>query len=67
MAESMPRNFKIGSSTVVENDTTRAMTNEQVRDFLKAQYPEVANASIRDYTKDGVRVVEFLPQAGRKG
>lgn len=63
----MDRLFKIGSNTVQETESTRSLTNEQVRDFLKSTYPEVANATIRDYTSDGVRVVEFLPQPGRKG
>lgn len=67
MANAQPRTFKIGSTTIVESDTTRSLSNEQVRNLFKAQYPEVANATIRDYTTDGVRVVEFLPQPGRKG
>ena len=38
------------------------------RSLLKATYPEIANATIREVTTDdGQKVVEFLPQPGRKG
>lgn len=45
------------------------ISNEQVRDLLKTSYPEIANATIRERTEgeNGLRVVEFLPQPGRKG
>jgi hypothetical protein len=43
------------------------ITNEQVRDILKRTYPEVAHATIREREQDGLRIVEFLPQPGRKG
>ena len=45
----------------------RGLSNEEVRSILKATYPEVANATIRETTADGQRIVEFLPQPGRKG
>lgn len=44
-----------------------ALTNEQVRDLLKTSYPEVANATFREREEGDLRVVEFLPQPGRKG
>ena len=43
------------------------ITNEDVRNLLKATYPEVANATLRETTAEGQRLVEFLPQPGRKG
>jgi PRTRC genetic system protein C len=45
-----------------------SLDNEAVRSLLKATYPEIANATIREATTDdGQKVVEFLPQPGRKG
>ncbi len=44
------------------------INNEEVRGILKATYPEIANATIREVTTaEGQTVVEFLPQPGRKG
>lgn len=62
-----PRVFVVGPNKIVENDSTVGMTNEQVRDFLRGMYPEVANATIRERDENGTQVVEFLPQPGRKG
>lgn len=61
------RVFKIGSVRIPENDTTAGKTVDQVKALLKAAYPEVANATPREHTADGVHLVEFLPQPGRKG
>ncbi|MEP7288617.1 MAG: hypothetical protein ABI947_22925 [Chloroflexota bacterium] len=67
----VPRIFKIGATRIVEDASMAALTNEQVGTLLKASYPEVAHATIRERietTHDGeVRVVEWLPQPGRKG
>ena len=65
--ETKPRVFKIGTNRIVEGAETAQLNNEQVRVLLKTQYPEVANATIRETESDGVRVIEFLPQPGRKG
>lgn len=59
--------FKIGATRVVEDPSMSALSNEQVRDLLKTSYPEIANATIRERDENGLRVVEFLPQPGRKG
>lgn len=65
---SKPRIFKTGAVRIVEDDSMRGLNNEEVRNVLKATYPEVANATIREVTTDeGQTVVEFLPQPGRKG
>ena len=62
------RIFKTGSTTIVEDDTMQGQSNEAVRDILKRTYPEVANATIREQDlENGQKLVEFLPQPGRKG
>jgi len=66
-AAPLKRVFKIGANRIVEDTATTKLTNEQVRHLLKSQYPEVANATIRETTSGTNCVVEFLPQPGRKG
>lgn len=61
------RVFKIGATRIVEDSSMSDLTNEQVRDLLKISYPEIANATLREREENGARVVEFLPQPGRKG
>lgn len=65
---SQPRIFKTGAVRIVEDESMAGLDNEAVRSLLKATYPEIANATIREVTTDdGQKVVEFLPQPGRKG
>lgn len=65
---SQPRIFKTGAVRIVEDDSMRGLDNEAVRNLLKVTYPEIANATIREIsTEDGQKVIEFLPQPGRKG
>ena len=61
------RVFKIGTTRIVENDTTRGKSAADVQALLKAAYPEVANATVRERVEGEYQVVEFLPQPGRKG
>jgi hypothetical protein len=61
------RVFKIGATRIVEDESMTSLDNEAVRNLLKATYPEVANATLRERDENGLRVVEFLPQPGRKG
>ena len=62
------RIFKIGAARVVADATFQDVDNESARQLLKTSYPEVANATIRETTlEDGTRLVEYLPQPGRKG
>ena len=62
------RIFKTGTVRIVEDESTRGLSNEAVRSLLKTTYPEIANATIRETaTTEGQTVVEFLPQPGRKG
>ncbi|MBE2267359.1 MAG: hypothetical protein IAE80_03945 [Anaerolinea sp.] len=63
----LARVFKIGATRVVEDPSMSGLSNEQVRDLLKTSYPEIANATLRERDENGLRVVEFLPQPGRKG
>ena len=64
----LPRIFKTGTVRIVEDESTRGLSNEEVRSILKTTYPEIANATIREVTTaEGQTVVEFLPQPGRKG
>ncbi len=62
-----PRVFKIGATRIAEDVSMASLSNEQVRDVLKRTYPEIAHATIREREDNGHRVVEFLPQPGRKG
>ena len=40
------RLFKTGSTIIAEDETTANLSPEEVRDILKYQYAEVANATI---------------------
>lgn len=63
-----PRIFKIGPHRIVEDASTSHLNAEQIRTLLKTQYPEVAHATVREYTTDdGQPILEYLPQPGRKG
>lgn len=62
-----PRLFKIGATHIPDDVSLSSLTNEQVRDILKRTYPEIAHATIREREDNGYRVIEFLPQPGRKG
>lgn len=41
--------------------------SNEVRDLIKTSYPDIANATLRERDENGLHVVEFLPQSGRKG
>jgi PRTRC genetic system protein C len=61
------RIFKIGDVLIVEDASQSGMTNEDVRDVLAFQYPEVANATITTSEQQGRLIVEFVYRPGRKG
>lgn len=61
------RIFKIGATGIAEDAATARLSSEQVRDLLKKSYSEVANAVIRERDENGLHIVEYLPQSGRKG
>ncbi len=70
MAEQTPPTaliFKIGATRIAADESMAQLNHEQVRDLLKRTYPEVAHATIREREENGLRVIEFLPQPGRKG
>lgn len=63
-----PRIFKIGATTIVEDDSLTGKTLDEVKDILKRTYPEVAHATVRERTlEDGTRCYDFIARAGRKG
>ena len=64
---SLPRVFKIGAARIVETPAMSSLSSEQVRVLLTSAYPEVAHATLREREDGDWRVVEFLPQPGRKG
>ena len=47
-----PRIFKIGATTIVEDDSLTGKTLDEVKDILKRSYPEVAHATVRERTLD---------------
>lgn len=61
------RVFKIGATRIVEDPSMSALDNNAMRDLLRISYPEIANATIREREENGLQIVEFLPQPGRKG
>ena len=62
------RVFKIGTTTLVEDDTLAGKTLDEIKDILKQTYPEVTHATVRERTlDDGTAVIDFLPKPGRKG
>lgn len=66
--ETPGRIFKVGATRIVADASAADLAAEQVRTLLKTTYPEVTNATTRETTlEDGTRVLEFLPQPGRKG
>lgn len=66
-AAPLKRVFKIGTNRIAEGTGTAKLTNEQIRKLLAAQYPEVANATIRETVSGDTRVIDFIAVAGRKG
>jgi len=66
-AAPLKRVFKIGTNRIVEDAATTKLSNEQMRNLLKAQYPEIANATIRETVCGDARIIEYLPVPGKKG
>ena len=60
--------IKIGSTVITADASMAAMTTDELKNALKFQYPEVEHAAVRETTDEaGVRMVQWLPAAGRKG
>lgn len=63
-----PRVFKIGTSTIVEDDSLVGLDIEGVKQLLVHSYPEIAHATLRERTlADGTLLYEWVAVAGRKG
>ncbi len=70
MTEQTPPNciFKIGSTTILEDDSLVGKSLDEVKVILQRTYPEVAHATIREVTlEDDTQVIHYIPQAGTKG
>jgi hypothetical protein len=63
-----PRIFKIGTATIVEDDSMSGLDLDGVKQILARSYPEVAHATVRERTlDDGSICYDWIPRAGRKG
>lgn len=63
-----PRLFKIGTTTIVEDESMLGLDLDAVKQLLQSSYPEVTHATVREHTlEDGITVLDFIPVAGRKG
>lgn len=61
------RVFKTGGTRIVEDASMAGKSIEEIQALLGLQYPEVKTATVRTRTEEGILLVEFLPQPGRKG
>ena len=64
----LPRIFKIGTTTIVEDESLSGKSLDQIKDVLKRTYPEVAHATVRETTlEDGSTCYHYINRPGRKG
>jgi hypothetical protein len=62
------RVFKIGSTTIVEDESLAGKSLDEVKTILQRTYPEVAHATVREVTlDDGSTCYHYIPVAGKKG
>lgn len=62
------RIFKIGSTTIMEDESLAGKSLDEVKIILQRTYPEVAHATVRETTlEDGSICHHFIARAGRKG
>jgi hypothetical protein len=62
------RIFKIGSTTIVEDESLAGKSLDEVKTILQRSYPEVAHATVCEVTlEDGTLAIHYIPQPGRKG
>ena len=62
------RIFKIGSTTIVEDESLAGKSLDEVKTILQRTYPEVAHATVRETKlEDGSICHHYIPVAGRKG
>ena len=63
-----PRIFKIGTTTIVEDESMTGLDLDGVKQILQCTYPEVAHATVRETTlEDGSTCYHFINRPGRKG
>jgi hypothetical protein len=43
-----PRIFKIGTTTIIEDETMTVLDLDGVKQILQSSYPEVAHATVRE-------------------
>jgi len=64
----LPRIFKIGTTTIVEDESLAGKSLDEIKDILKRTYPEVAHATVRETTlEDGSTCYHYINRPGRKG
>ncbi|QPC83078.1 hypothetical protein G4Y79_01495 [Phototrophicus methaneseepsis] len=62
------RIFKIGTTTIAQDDSLAGKSLDEIKTILQRTYPEVAHATVREITlEDGTVAVHYIPQAGKKG
>ena len=63
-----PRIFKIGPTTIVEDESLAGLDLDAVKRILQQTYPEVAHATLRERTlESGATCYDFIARPGRKG
>ena len=63
-----PRIFKIGTTTIVEDERMSELDLNAVKKILQRTYPEVAHATVRETElEDGSTCYHFVSRAGSKG
>ena len=63
-----PRIFKIGATTIVEDESMSGLDLDGIKQILQQTYPEVEHATVRETTQeDGSTCYHFIARAGRKG
>lgn len=70
MTENTPTNriFKIGTTTIVEDESMTGLDLDGIKQVLQRTYPEVAHATVRETTlDDGSTCYHFINRPGRKG
>jgi hypothetical protein len=63
----MTRIFKIGTTTIVEDESMVGLSIDEVRERLANAFPEVTTATVRQKQEGDVLFVSFHARAGRKG
>jgi hypothetical protein len=58
---------RINNKRVALDDSLQTASVEAIKENLQIQYPEIQNAMMRVRTEGETRIVEFVPQAGKKG